>query len=167
MDFKMSNSSTIFGVVVAASVLMSCLLQHGKQNCSSWENKDVCAKCCVETNVFKQNLRKKTAQMKAMASELNMYQAQINDYRYELERTNRELMICKKKQRVSAVEKKASRIRSNVESHDSSLALQAGSGDNTNSWHRSIPRNWLSIGNFVRISSSGGDVNGFQKKERV
>lgn len=29
--------------------------------------------------------------MKAMASELNMYQAQVNEYKYEIERLTREL----------------------------------------------------------------------------
>jgi hypothetical protein len=32
-----------------------------------------------------------------MASEVNMYQAQVNEYKYELERANRELMDMKKK----------------------------------------------------------------------
>ena len=32
-----------------------------------------------------------------MASEVNMYQAQVNEYKYELERANRELMDIKKK----------------------------------------------------------------------
>ena len=35
--------------------------------------------------------------MKAMASELNMYQAQVNEYKYELERINRELQDTKRK----------------------------------------------------------------------
>ena len=35
--------------------------------------------------------------MKALASELNMCQAQVNEYRYENERVNRELQDVKKK----------------------------------------------------------------------
>ena len=35
--------------------------------------------------------------MKAMASELNMYQAQVNEYKYERERLSRELQMVKKK----------------------------------------------------------------------
>lgn len=35
--------------------------------------------------------------MKAMASELNMYQAQVNEYKYEIEKLNRELQDLKKK----------------------------------------------------------------------
>jgi competence protein ComGC len=47
--------------------------------------------------VYQQNLKKKTAQMKAMASELNMYQAQVNEYKYEQERLTRELTEMKRK----------------------------------------------------------------------
>jgi phage shock protein A len=35
--------------------------------------------------------------MKAMASELNMYQAQVNEYKYEIERITRELQEMKRK----------------------------------------------------------------------
>ena len=35
--------------------------------------------------------------MKAMASELNMYQAQVNEYKYEIERLTRELQDMKRK----------------------------------------------------------------------
>mmetsp|Transcript_34002 Transcript_34002/g.74900 ORF Transcript_34002/g.74900 Transcript_34002/m.74900 type:complete len:901 (+) Transcript_34002:156-2858(+) len=47
--------------------------------------------------VYQQNLKKKTAQMKAMAAELNMYQAQVNEYKYEQERLARELTEMKRK----------------------------------------------------------------------
>merc|ERR1711865_867833 len=50
-----------------------------------------------QLSVYQQNLKDKTRQMKAMASELNMYQAQVNEYRYEIERLNRELMDVKKR----------------------------------------------------------------------
>ena len=40
-------------------------------------------------------LREKTKQMKAMASELNMYQAQVNEY--EIERLTRELTDMKRR----------------------------------------------------------------------
>lgn len=43
------------------------------------------------------NLREKTKQMKAMASELNMYQAQVNEYKYQIERLNRDLNDIKRK----------------------------------------------------------------------
>lgn len=50
-----------------------------------------------QLTVYQQNLKKKTAQMKAMASELNMYQAQVNEYKYEQERLARELTEMKRK----------------------------------------------------------------------
>ena len=50
-----------------------------------------------QLSIYQQNLRDKTRQMKAMASELNMYQAQVNEYKYEIERLNRELMDVKKR----------------------------------------------------------------------
>ena len=50
-----------------------------------------------QLGVYQTNLKTKTRQMKAMASELNMYQAQINEYKYEIERFSRELQDMKKK----------------------------------------------------------------------
>lgn len=50
-----------------------------------------------QLTVYQQNLKRKTAQMKAMASELNMYQAQVNEYKYEQERLSRELTDMKRK----------------------------------------------------------------------
>merc|ERR1719174_3132238 len=50
-----------------------------------------------QLSIYQQNLREKTKQMKAMASELNMYQAQINEYKYEIERLNRDLQDVKKR----------------------------------------------------------------------
>jgi chromosome segregation ATPase len=47
--------------------------------------------------VYQQNLKEKTRQMKAMASELNMYQAQVTEYKYEIERLSRELADVKRK----------------------------------------------------------------------
>mmetsp|Transcript_32437 Transcript_32437/g.54687 ORF Transcript_32437/g.54687 Transcript_32437/m.54687 type:complete len:902 (-) Transcript_32437:178-2883(-) len=47
--------------------------------------------------VYQQNLKKKTVQMKAMAAELNMYQAQVNEYKYDQERMQRELTDMKRK----------------------------------------------------------------------
>merc|ERR1740130_1980927 len=35
-----------------------------------------------QLSIYQQNLRDKTRQMKAMASELNMYQAQVNESKY-------------------------------------------------------------------------------------
>ena len=50
-----------------------------------------------QLSVYQQNLREKTRQMKAMASELNMYQAQTNEYKYEIERLTRDLQELKRK----------------------------------------------------------------------
>jgi chromosome segregation ATPase len=50
-----------------------------------------------QLSIYQQNLREKTRQMKAMASELNMYQAQVNEYKFEIERLQRELQEVKKR----------------------------------------------------------------------
>ena len=47
--------------------------------------------------VYQSSLKEKGRQMKAMASELNMYQAQVNEYKYEIERLTRELQDVKRK----------------------------------------------------------------------
>merc|ERR1711939_270722 len=49
-----------------------------------------------QLSVYQQNLKDRTRQMKAMASELNMYQAHVNEYNYEIERLSRELQDVKK-----------------------------------------------------------------------
>ena len=48
-------------------------------------------------NCMQANLREKTKQMKAMASELNMYQARVNEYKYQIERLTRDLNDMKRK----------------------------------------------------------------------
>merc|ERR1711865_359884 len=50
-----------------------------------------------QLSVYQHNLKEKTRQMKAMAAELNMYQAQVNEYKFEIERLTRELQDVKKK----------------------------------------------------------------------
>merc|ERR1711918_146601 len=50
-----------------------------------------------QLSVYQTNLREKTKQMKAMAAELNMYQAQVNEYKFEIERLTRALQDVKKK----------------------------------------------------------------------
>mmetsp|Transcript_9497 Transcript_9497/g.15525 ORF Transcript_9497/g.15525 Transcript_9497/m.15525 type:complete len:886 (+) Transcript_9497:227-2884(+) len=50
-----------------------------------------------QLSVYQHNLREKTRQMKAMASELNMYQAQVSEYKYDIERLTRELHDIKRK----------------------------------------------------------------------
>jgi len=50
-----------------------------------------------QLSVYQQSLKEKTRQMKAMASELNMHQAQVNEYKYEIERVSRDLQDMKRK----------------------------------------------------------------------
>jgi len=50
-----------------------------------------------QLSIFQQGLRDKTKSMKAMASELNMYQAQVNESKYEMEKLTRELQDVKRK----------------------------------------------------------------------
>jgi chromosome segregation ATPase len=50
-----------------------------------------------EVGKQQQALKLKTTQMKAMAAELNMYHAQLNDYKDEIERLTRELQDTKRK----------------------------------------------------------------------
>ena len=49
-----------------------------------------------QLSIYQQSLLYKTKSMKAMASELNMYQAQINEYKFEMERLTRELQDMKR-----------------------------------------------------------------------
>jgi predicted RNase H-like nuclease (RuvC/YqgF family) len=50
-----------------------------------------------QLTVYQNSLKKKSVQLKAMASELNMYQAQVNEYKYEQEKLARELTEMKRK----------------------------------------------------------------------
>ncbi|XP_077972607.1 cilia- and flagella-associated protein 58-like [Styela clava] len=50
-----------------------------------------------QLQIYQQTLRDKTKQMKRLASELNMYEAQSSEYKYEIERLARELQEIKKK----------------------------------------------------------------------
>lgn len=50
-----------------------------------------------QLSVYQQNLKKKTVQLKAMGSELNLYQAQANEFKYEVEKLSRELQEMKRK----------------------------------------------------------------------
>merc|ERR1712014_478351 len=50
-----------------------------------------------EVGKHQQSLREKTKQMKAMAAELNMYHAQLNDYKDEIERLTKELQVTKRR----------------------------------------------------------------------
>merc|ERR1712174_55119 len=50
-----------------------------------------------QLEVYQENFAEKTKQMKAMQSELKTYQAQVGDYKDEIERLTRELQEAKKK----------------------------------------------------------------------
>merc|ERR1719261_761562 len=50
-----------------------------------------------QLSIYQQSLRDKTKSMKAMASELNMYQAQVSESKYEMEKLTRELQDVKRK----------------------------------------------------------------------
>lgn len=50
-----------------------------------------------QLNVYAAAVKEKTRQLKAMASELNMFQAQVNEFRFENDRLTRELAALKKK----------------------------------------------------------------------
>ncbi|KAJ3004461.1 hypothetical protein HKX48_001205, partial [Thoreauomyces humboldtii] len=50
-----------------------------------------------ELRVVREAVRGKVRECKALASELNMYHSQVNEYKYEIERVNRELQDLKKK----------------------------------------------------------------------
>ncbi|CAG5134630.1 unnamed protein product, partial [Candidula unifasciata] len=50
-----------------------------------------------QLTIYQQTLKEKVKQMKAMASELNMYESQVSEYKYEIERIARELQEVKKK----------------------------------------------------------------------
>merc|ERR1719453_2232914 len=50
-----------------------------------------------QLSLYQLGLRDKTKSMKAIASELNMYNAQVNEYKYEMERLTRELQDIKRR----------------------------------------------------------------------
>jgi len=50
-----------------------------------------------QLQIYQGTLKEKTKQMKSMASELNMYESQVSEYKYEIERLARELQDVKKK----------------------------------------------------------------------
>ncbi len=50
-----------------------------------------------QLQVYQTTIKEKNRQIKSMASELNMYQAQISDFKFESERLGQELQETKKK----------------------------------------------------------------------
>lgn len=41
--------------------------------------------------IYQENLKDKTKQMRTMSQELSMYQAQVNEYKYDIEMINKEI----------------------------------------------------------------------------
>lgn len=50
-----------------------------------------------QLNAYQHNLKEKTKQMKVLAAELNMSQAQVNEYKYEIEKLNCDLQDLKRR----------------------------------------------------------------------
>ena len=50
-----------------------------------------------QLQIYQQTLKEKTKQMRSMASELNMHETQIAEYKMEVERLAREMQDVKKK----------------------------------------------------------------------
>lgn len=50
-----------------------------------------------QLQIYQQTLKDKTKQMKGMASELNMYETQVAEYKMEIDRLAREMQEVKKK----------------------------------------------------------------------
>merc|ERR1711988_1839693 len=71
-----------------------------------------------QLSVYQSSLRNKTRQMKSMASELNMYQAQSNEFKYEIERLTRELRDVKRKY---YEQKRREQLAADMEHEDNSL----------------------------------------------
>merc|ERR1712070_1034456 len=71
-----------------------------------------------QLSVYQSSLRNKTRQMKSMASELNMYQAQANEFKYEIERLTRELQDVKRKY---YEQKRREQLAADMEHEDNSL----------------------------------------------
>ena len=49
-----------------------------------------------QLNVYQENLKRKTQQLKAMEAELNLFQSHVHDYRYDIDRIQTELHTIKK-----------------------------------------------------------------------
>ncbi|TPX56732.1 hypothetical protein PhCBS80983_g04333 [Powellomyces hirtus] len=81
-----------------------------------------------ELRVVREAVRGKVRECKALASELNMYHSQVNEYKYEIERVNRELQDLKKKY---------------YESRKHRIAVGPGNGGGAVSnaaWRNGVPR---------------------------
>ncbi|KAG2462151.1 CFA58 protein, partial [Polypterus senegalus] len=98
-----------------------------------------------QLQIYQQTLREKTKQLKALSSELNMYESQTEDYKYEIERLALELQNVKKKyltqkrkeQQERGTQKKGDKMSSSVTSGRKSKALNSRSPESKPSSARS------------------------------
>ena len=77
-----------------------------------------------QLQIYQQTVKDKNRQMKAMASELNMYQAQIAEYKFEIERVARELQDTKKRYFEQKKRENAARDRERLEAQRVCSRLQ-------------------------------------------
>jgi len=73
-------------------------------------------------STYETTLKQKGRQMKAMAAELNMYQAQVNEFKYENERLGREMNEVKRK--YFETKKKEQAIREHVDREQKGTQIQ-------------------------------------------
>jgi predicted RNase H-like nuclease (RuvC/YqgF family) len=81
----------------------------------------------MQLSVYQKSLRDKNRQMKAMAAETNMLQAQVNEYTFEIERLQRELQDMKRK--FYEQRRREQMVRDMIEQHHSSSSSSSSSSD--------------------------------------
>jgi len=79
-----------------------------------------------QLSVYQSSLRNKTRQMKSMASELNMYQAQVNEFKYEIERLTRELQDVKRKY---YEQKRREQLANEIAAEESAMTMGRGQAE--------------------------------------
>jgi cilia- and flagella-associated protein 58 len=80
-----------------------------------------------QLSVYQQSLKEKTRQMKAMAAEMNMLQAQANEYRYEIDRVTKDLQDTRRK---LYEQRKAEKEKEREKSGASAVAEKAAAAEN-------------------------------------
>ncbi|XP_041369085.1 cilia- and flagella-associated protein 58-like [Gigantopelta aegis] len=82
-----------------------------------------------QLQIYQGTLKDKSKQMKAMASELNMYESQVSEYKYEIERIARELQEVKKKYFMQKKKENQARERERALMQAGVPAIQPQRGD--------------------------------------
>ncbi|KAI0235754.1 Cilia- and flagella-associated protein 58 [Lamellibrachia satsuma] len=77
-----------------------------------------------QLQIYQQTLKEKTKQMKGMVSELNMYESQVGEYKYEIERLARELQDVKKKYFMQKKKEQQQRDRDRAIAHGGAPMIQ-------------------------------------------